>query len=183
MLERYLLKNVLTPLKEVKDELRQFKSKVNNTNNDSSFIKGLVAQASKQPKVAAQFDQSSCQKPTRVTESQMDQTATERDQLCCMNPLMSNEKAQTSMKDFCFRNRTELIGKCLPMDAQLVLAEYFLMQEDKQNEWKNILLVVGRRKRGTNGVLGNFTVAVNMANDKRINLFIESHLIEIQDVN
>ena len=91
------------------------------------------------------------------------------------------------MKDFYFRNRTELrtdmVGKCLPMDAQLMLAEYFLMHEDRRNEWKHILLVVGRRKRGPNGVLGNFSVAINMANDKRINLFIESHLIDNQDVN
>ena len=64
-----------------------------------------------------------------------------------------------------------------------MLAEYFLMQENKRNEWKHILLVIGRRKRGPNGVLGNFAVAINMSNDKRINLFIESHLIDNQDVN
>jgi hypothetical protein len=53
MVERYLLRNVLTPLKEAKDELRQFKTKTGNTNNEQSFIKGIVASASKQLKVGA----------------------------------------------------------------------------------------------------------------------------------
>ena len=59
-----------------------------------------------------------------------------------------------------------------------MLAEYFLSNEMKKEEWKNILLVVGRRKRGPNRELGNFCMAVNMCNEKKVNLFIESHIID-----
>lgn len=86
------------------------------------------------------------------------------------------------MKEYFASRGADLIGKCLPLEAQLMLAKYFLKNEDNQNQWKHILLVVGRRKRSANGVLGNFTTAVNMVNDKRVNIFIESHLIDNQDV-
>jgi len=43
-----------------------------------------------------------------------------------------------------------------------MLAEYFLVNERKKEQWKNILLNVGRRKRGENGILGNFCTAINI---------------------
>ena len=48
MVERYILRNVLTLLKEAKDELRQFKTKVGNTNNEQSLTKGIAAATTKQ---------------------------------------------------------------------------------------------------------------------------------------
>ena len=97
-------------------------------------------------------------------------------------------ETQNTMKEFIDQNqnvegRSEAqSGKQLHIDVQYMLAEYFLTNEMKKDEWKNILLVVGRRKRGANGVLGNFTTAVNMMNDKKLQLFIESHLIDNQDI-
>jgi hypothetical protein len=63
-----------------------------------------------------------------------------------------------------------------------MLAEYFLENEKLKEQWKHIILVVGRRKRGENGLLGNFVTAINVTNDRRANLFIESHVLDEQNI-
>lgn len=70
----------------------------------------------------------------------------------------------------------------LQLEAQYMLAEYFMMNEAKKNQWKHILLVVGKRTRDANGKPANTTMAINMQNDNRAELLIESSLIDSQDV-
>lgn len=63
-----------------------------------------------------------------------------------------------------------------------MLAEYFLNNEKTKEQWKNILLQVGRKRKAENGTLGYQCTAVNMSNEKRVNLFIETSLIEDRDI-
>lgn len=63
-----------------------------------------------------------------------------------------------------------------------MLAEYFMMNEAKKKQWRHILLIVGKRTRDSAGKTCNTTVAINMQNDDRIELLIESGLIDSQDV-
>ena len=63
-----------------------------------------------------------------------------------------------------------------------MLAEYFLTNEKLKDQWKNVLLQVGRKKRAENGLFGNQCVAINMMNEKRVNVFIDSLVIEDRDV-
>lgn len=91
---------------------------------------------------------------------------------------------QHNMKSFFDANSSVEQGQVrqLHMEAQYMLAEYFMMNEAKKQEWRHILLIVGKRTRDANGVWCNNTQAINMQNDKRINLLIESSLIDSQDV-
>jgi hypothetical protein len=91
---------------------------------------------------------------------------------------------QHSMKSFFDANSSVEQGQVrqLHMEAQYMLAEYFMMNEAKKHEWRHILLIVGKKTRDSSGVSCNNTMAINMQNDKRINLLIESSLIDSQEV-
>jgi hypothetical protein len=66
----------------------------------------------------------------------------------------------------------------LQIDAQYLLAEYFMQNEARKQEWKNILLVVGKRPRDSKGKNCYETVAINMQTEKRVTLLIDSLLID-----
>ena len=46
-----------------------------------------------------------------------------------------------------------------------MLAEYFMNNEARKQEWKHIMLQVGKRTRVSKGKACNETVAINMQND------------------
>ena len=59
-----------------------------------------------------------------------------------------------------------------------MLAEYFMNNEARKQEWKHIMLQVGKRTRDSKGKACNETVAINMQNEKRVELLIDSILID-----
>ena len=59
-----------------------------------------------------------------------------------------------------------------------MLAEYFMNNEARKQEWKHIMLQVGKRTCDSKGKACNETVAINMQNEKRVELLIDSILID-----